>query len=89
MIWLPGRLKSNYEMVDAKTIKQTILTLGNQRKGAPVTLAEVAKTLDLANWEEIIESVRLVAEVMELQGIITVKADVIDYAGKLKRDQKP
>jgi hypothetical protein len=69
-------------MVDADEIKRTIIELGKMSHGKPFDLSDVAKQLDLANWEEIMERIRLVAEVMAGQGLIQLKNDQVTYAGK-------
>lgn len=70
-------------MVDADTIKRTIEELG--RIGEPFRLSEVAQILDLANWEEIMEPIQLVAEVMVQQGVLHMENDEVTYVGNTSR----
>jgi hypothetical protein len=71
-------------MVDADQIKRAIEKIGSKHTGKPFELSEVAKELDLANWEEIMERIRLVAEVLESQGLIRLEDDKITYVGSSK-----
>lgn len=65
-------------MIDADRIKRAILDLAKENKsGNTVTLSEVARYLDLTNWSELMESVTLVADVLERQGMISVEGDRI------------
>lgn len=68
-------------MVDADQIKQSIEKLGSRNTGKSFTLSDVAKDLDFANWEEIMERIRLVAEVMESQGLVSLEGEKITYIG--------
>ncbi len=71
-------------MVDADQIKRAIEKIGRKNTGSPFELSEVAKELDLANWEEIMERIRLVAEVMVSQGLMRMEDDQITYVGSSK-----
>ncbi|WP_225699320.1 hypothetical protein [Fulvivirga sedimenti] len=50
-----------------------------KRKGlnSPFPLSDVAKELDPVNWEELMEPVNLVAEVLIMQGYIKKEGDFI------------
>jgi hypothetical protein len=65
-------------MIAADQIRATIFMVG-RRHGQynPFPLSDVAKELDLLNWEELMESVNLVAEVLILQGHLEKKGDQV------------
>ena len=74
-------------MIDAEQIRKAILDMA-KIKGpyTPFALSEVAKELDLENWEEVMEPVNLVAEVLILQGYLLKEGEYVILsasAGKL------
>ena len=73
-------------MIDAEKIKNAILELGRKKgQGVPFALEDVARELDFANWEELMEPVTLVAEVLVMQGILEKKGELFSLVvGKEK-----
>ncbi len=65
-------------MIAADEIKTAILEMG-KKKGlnTPFPLSDVAKELDPENWEELMEPVNLVSEVLIMQGYISKDGDLI------------
>ncbi|MEJ2003560.1 MAG: DUF3253 domain-containing protein [Cyclobacteriaceae bacterium] len=73
-------------MIAADQIRMAILSVARKKgAGNPFPLSQVARELDLANWEELMEPVELVAEVLVLQGYLERKGDnVVLVMGKEK-----
>jgi len=73
-------------MIAADQIRSAILALAKKKgPGNPFSLSQVARELDLANWEELMESVELVGEVLVLQGYLERKEEqVVLVMGKEK-----
>jgi hypothetical protein len=57
-------------MIAADKIKAFILDMAKSRKDQFFTPEEVARKLDPVQWEQLMESVNLVAEVMVMQGLL-------------------
>ena len=73
-------------MIAADHIRRAILIMAKKKgPGNPFPLSEVARELDFANWEEVMEPVELVAEVLVMQGYLEKKGeDVALVMGKEK-----
>ncbi len=72
-------------MVDAEIIRYTIEQIGKSKMGESFELSEVAKEISFANWEELMEPVQLVADVMVQQGKLELKGSEITYLGSHSR----
>lgn len=57
-------------MIAADKIKAFILDMARSRGDQFFTPEEVARKLDPEQWEQLMESVNLVAEVMVMQGLL-------------------
>ncbi len=73
-------------MIAADQIRKAILATAKKKgAGNPFPLSQVARELDFANWEEVMEPVELVAEVLVMQGYLEKKGDqVVLVIGKEK-----
>ncbi len=72
-------------MVDAEIIRYTIEQIGKSKMGESFELSEVAKEISFANWEELMEPVQLVADVMVQQGKLELNGSEITYLGSHSR----
>jgi hypothetical protein len=73
-------------MIAADQIKSAILEMGKRRGlNMPFLLSDVARELDPVNWDELMEPVNLVAEVLIMQGYISRDGEFVSLmVGKEK-----
>lgn len=68
-------------MIAADKIKEFIMDMAKSRADKFFTTEEVARKLDPEQWEQLMEPVNLVAEVLVMQGILEKRGQNFKLAG--------